>query len=68
IMEKIVSLRREKNLPVCFTLDAGPNIHLLYPANTASIVESFIEDELREYLHQGRWLADEAGGYPEKNK
>ena len=35
---KIVEFRTETGVPVCFTLDAGPNVHLLYPSNHADAV------------------------------
>jgi diphosphomevalonate decarboxylase len=32
--------------PVCFTLDAGANVHVLYPENDSEKVLQFIKDEL----------------------
>jgi diphosphomevalonate decarboxylase len=34
IMKKVVKLR-EGGLPVCYTIDAGPNVHVLCPADAA---------------------------------
>ena len=68
IMEKITDFRKKTNLPVCFTLDAGPNIHLLYPEKISLKVESFINDELASLLHQGKWLADQVGGIPKQDE
>ena len=31
IIQKIRAFRAETKLPICFTLDAGPNVHILYP-------------------------------------
>src|SRR5690606_22821198 len=39
IIERIRSLRETKGVPVCFTLDAGPNVHLLYPREVSATVE-----------------------------
>lgn len=64
VMEKIVDFRTKHGHPVCFTLDAGPNIHLLYPKKIASVVESFIHRELLPLLPKGRWMSDEVGGGP----
>ena len=66
VIEKITTYRKQTNLPVCFTLDAGPNVHLLYPKEIARTVESFIDSELIGFLHQKRWVADKVGGYPQK--
>ena len=32
----IRKLRSDHGLPVCFTIDAGPNIHMLYPLSKAT--------------------------------
>lgn len=49
LIEKIRIFRKENNVPVCFTLDAGPNIHLLYPEEFSSEVGDFIEKVLLKY-------------------
>lgn len=45
IMEK-VRQKRKSGLPVGFTVDAGANIHLLYPLSYRSEMGTFIRDEL----------------------
>ena len=32
IVNEVWRFRKATGVPVCFTLDAGPNVHLLYPA------------------------------------
>ena len=66
IIEAVRCFRNETNIPLCFTLDAGPNAHLLYPENEADKVEKFIKDELVTYCNQGRWMADHVGDGPKK--
>ena len=61
IIQNIREFRIETDIPVCFTLDAGPNVHVLYPDQHAEIVERFIMDELERYCNGGRWLADQIG-------
>lgn len=46
-MELVRDFRRQSGLPVYFTLDAGPNLHLIYPDEGAHKIETFIENELR---------------------
>lgn len=46
VIEKIFAFREQTKVPVCFTLDAGPNIHLLYPGAHKAEVENFIRHEL----------------------
>ena len=66
IIEIIRQFREETKTPLCFTLDAGPNVHLLYPDSEAAKVEPFIQDVLTNYCDQGRWIADRVGDGPKK--
>ena len=66
IIETVRNFRNETQIPLCFTLDAGPNVHLLYPDSEAKKVESFIKSELITYCNQGRWIADHVGDGPKK--
>ena len=66
IIEEIRNFRNETHIPLCFTLDAGPNVHLLYPESEAKKVEKFIKSELVTYCNQGRWIADHVGDGPKK--
>ena len=66
IIEEIRRFRNETKTPLCFTLDAGPNVHLLYPENEGEKVEKFIKNELVTYCNQGRWIADHVGDGPKK--
>lgn len=66
IINTLNEFRRETDIPVCFTLDAGPNVHLLYPDQHAEMVERFIMDELEPYCHEGRWIPDQVGDGPSR--
>ena len=66
LINEIREFREEIKIPLCFTLDAGPNVHLLYPENEAEKVEVFIKDMLETYCNQGRWIADRVGDGPQK--
>jgi len=66
IINAIRDFRGETDIPVCFTLDAGPNVHLLYPEQHAELVERFIMDELERYCAGGQWIADRVGDGPFK--
>lgn len=59
IIEKIKSYREKTGVKLCFTLDAGPNVHLLYSANDADKVEKFIKNQLLQYCENNFWLKDE---------
>lgn len=66
VIEKIRNFRQETKIPVGFTLDAGPNVHLLYPKSVSEKVISFIKDELLPYLENGKYILDEKGNGPQK--
>jgi len=55
---------RKNGLPVFFTLDAGANVHVMYPANSATKVEKFIKDILQPYCENGRVIFDRCGTGP----
>ncbi len=66
VIEKVRSFRKESGMPLCFTLDAGPNIHLLYPESIKSEVDKFIEQELISYCEDGRIVQDRVGNGPKR--
>lgn len=61
IINAIWKFRNETKIPVCFTLDAGANVHVLYPENTKESVLQFIHNELVGYCQNGQYLCDEIG-------
>ncbi len=61
IINRIWDFRKTKNIPVCFTLDAGANVHLLYPAKNGSQILEFIKNELVAYCQKGHYICDEVG-------
>ena len=61
IISRIRRFREQTGLPICFTLDAGPNIHLLYPQSIKNEAERFIKEELVVYCADNYWIADKTG-------
>ena len=61
IINKIWSYRKSSGVPVCFTLDAGANVHMLYPAQNKAEILKFIETELVEYCQNGQYICDVVG-------
>lgn len=43
-IKKLRSFREKNNIPVCFTLDAGPNLHVLYPTEYQNEVTGFLKE------------------------
>jgi diphosphomevalonate decarboxylase len=61
IINAIWKFRNETSIPVCFTLDAGANVHVLYPNHSKEKVLQFIKDELVGYCQNGQYICDEIG-------
>jgi diphosphomevalonate decarboxylase len=61
IINKIWKFRNETNIPICFTLDAGANVHVLYPENVRDVVLQFITNELVGYCQNGNYICDSVG-------
>ncbi len=58
---KVQAFRQKTNIPVCFTLDAGANVHVLYPNENATLVHQFIQTELASLCDQGCYIHDKLG-------
>jgi diphosphomevalonate decarboxylase len=61
IINKIWQFREETGLHLCFTLDAGANVHVLYPENEANQVSIFVKETLSKYCHNGEYINDKTG-------
>ena len=63
-IEKLMEFRKEQGVPVCFTLDAGPNVHVLYPEEYQAQVEAFINNDLVDTYK--KVIFDHEGQGPQK--
>ncbi|TVZ08767.1 diphosphomevalonate decarboxylase [Cellulophaga sp. RHA_52] len=61
IINKIWEFRAINKSNICFTLDAGANVHVLYPENEKEVVYQFIKDELVAYCENEQYLCDRIG-------
>jgi diphosphomevalonate decarboxylase len=66
IINKIWAFRATSKTHVCFTLDAGANVHLLYPENEKQEIYQFINNELVAYCENGQYICDQIGNGAEK--
>jgi diphosphomevalonate decarboxylase len=64
VIGKIQEFRQTTGTPVCFTLDAGPNVHLIYPGRYAETVQKFIENDLAVYCENNHFIVDNMGEGP----
>ncbi|WP_299102142.1 diphosphomevalonate decarboxylase [uncultured Winogradskyella sp.] len=61
VINKIWAYREKTESKVCFTLDAGANVHVLYPENEKENVLEFIKNELVSYCQNGQYICDQIG-------
>ncbi|HZW62016.1 MAG TPA: diphosphomevalonate decarboxylase [Flavobacteriaceae bacterium] len=61
IINKIWKYRQDTGLPVGFTLDAGANVHVLYPEEHTKPVLKFIKNELVAYCQNEQYICDQIG-------
>ena len=66
VINKLRWFRKETGLPIYFTLDAGPNVHLLYPNSVATGAKAFIREHLLYYCEDRMYLADRMGSGPQR--
>jgi diphosphomevalonate decarboxylase len=66
ILRRIREYREGTGTQLGFTLDAGANVHLLYPGTEAAAVGSFIRSELEGYCEEEKVIYDKIGTGPEK--
>lgn len=62
VIRAIRAFRESEKIPCYFTLDAGPNVHLLYPQQFSTQVKEFIIDELEPLTDHV--IYDELGNGP----
>jgi len=61
VIQKIRAFRQESRFPVYFTIDAGPNIHLIYPKKYERKIEDFIKADLIRSCQIDEFIIDECG-------
>src|SRR5690606_30016699 len=66
IINRIWEFREETGSKVCFTLDAGANVHVLYPHSEKESVLNFIKNDLSKFCKNGEFIMDEVGFGAEK--
>ncbi|MEN8136812.1 MAG: diphosphomevalonate decarboxylase [Bacteroidota bacterium] len=61
VLEAVKSYREASGNNLYFTLDAGANVHLLYPKSEKKEIMSFVENELVVYCENQQYICDELG-------
>jgi len=66
IIKKIQAFREQSGVNLCFTLDAGANVHVLYPGIEGKSVLGFIKNELLDYCEDKKMISDKMGDGPKR--
>jgi len=61
IINEIWKYRNDTGSNVCFTLDAGANVHVLYPENEKESINTFIKNTLSKYCQKNQYICDAVG-------
>ncbi|MBW2936903.1 diphosphomevalonate decarboxylase [Aureisphaera sp. CAU 1614] len=61
IINRIWDFRKETGSKVCFTLDAGANVHVLFPEAEKVLVSEFIKTQLTQFCKNGEFIEDSVG-------
>lgn len=61
IINKIWAFRAQTGLHICFTLDAGANVHVLFPETEAKEIQEFIKSDLTMHCQNGHFIEDKLG-------
>ena len=64
MIEKVRAFRASTKFPLYFSLDAGPNLHLLYPDFIKTEVKAFIQSELLDFCENRECIDDHVGNGP----
>jgi diphosphomevalonate decarboxylase len=64
VLEKLHEFKSWSGVRLGFTMDAGPNIHLIYFERDYQQVKQFIEQELTPLCINRRWIDDSIGNGP----
>jgi len=68
IIEEIWNFRKTTNTPAYFTLDAGANVHLLFPEIAKQKVDDFVKTNLVAYCKNQEYICDHVGHGPKQLK
>lgn len=65
-IQRVRAFRKDHSLPLYFTLDAGPNLHLIYPETIKKEVQAFIAADLAELCAGDHFIHDFSGPGPQE--
>lgn len=66
VINEIRRFRKETGTPIFFTLDAGPNVHVIYPDSAKDLAQAFVKEKLLKHCEDGRHIFDVMGDGPKR--
>ena len=66
IIDELRAFRQETGTQVTFTLDAGPNVHVLYPTREKEKIRQWMHQQLKPLCENGKMIHDFTGNGPEQ--
>lgn len=60
-IESIWEFRKQQQAKICFTLDAGANVHVLYAKSHQDLVLQFIKESLAPLCENNHYICDQLG-------
>lgn len=66
VINEIRRFRKETGTPIFFTLDAGPNVHVIYPDSAKNLAQLFVKEKLLKHCEDGRHIFDVMGDGPKR--
>ena len=61
VINEVHRFRDETSIPICFTLDAGANVHLLYPKKYFDKIQILIKEKLLKFCDSKQFINDHVG-------
>lgn len=66
VIEAVWAFRRQTGVPLMFTLDAGANVHLLFPEACYQQVKNLVDGQLLDYCQNKQYFCSAIGSAPVK--
>ena len=66
IIEEIKKFQDSTGFDLFYTIDAGPNVHLIYYEDQREQVLIFVQQTLCKYCEDGLWIDDKIGSGPQQ--
>jgi len=66
IIQRVWEHRKQTGINITITLDAGANVHLLYPHDEKEVVQAFIRSDLSKYCKDRMFINDFVGLGPQR--